>query len=232
MRILRQLSAAVLLPVFLSACLFGGGGGDDRASARGPVAPRASGPVPLPQSPSRDTQQCMSELGRENVSYRALPDQDFGGGCLVVGAVQLLDIGVPVTGLKSMRCPLARTFAAWVRHGVAPAAREILGSELVRVESYGTYACRGIVGAGASASRRVSEHGLANAVDIAAFRLADGRRISVEHDWNASDPRVREFMRIVHRSACRRFKTVLGPEYNAAHYNHFHFDMGRGPFCR
>ncbi|WP_188056525.1 MULTISPECIES: extensin family protein [unclassified Sphingosinithalassobacter] len=223
---------ALLLPLLLTGCIFGGGGSDSpRVPRPGPIEPRASGPIALPGAPDRETRQCLADLERQNVSYRPLPDQDFGGGCLVIGAVQLLDIGVPVTGLKSMRCPLAQTFSAWVRHGVAPAAREILGSELVRVESFGTYSCRGIIGAGASAARRVSEHGLANAVDISGFRLADGRRITLKDDWNSSDPRVREFLQVVRRSACRRFKTVLSPDYNAAHHDHFHLDMGRGPFC-
>ncbi|QIG78445.1 extensin family protein [Stakelama tenebrarum] len=221
---------AALLPLLLAGCLFGGGA--DRVSSNQPIRPRASGPITLPDRETPEARQCRAELARDHVRYTPLPDRDYGGGCLVTNAVQLLDIGVPVSGINSMRCPLAEKFAAWVRHGVSPAAREILGSPLVKVESMGTYACRGIVGAGASASRRLSEHALANAVDISAFVLADGRRITVLEGWDSSDPAVRQFMAIIHRSACRRFRTVLGPEYNAAHHNHFHLDMGEGPFCR
>ncbi len=222
---------ALLLPLLLAGCLFGGGG-NDRVSSNQPIRPRASGPIEMRGAPTTETRQCEADLTRDNVRFSPLPDRDYGGGCLVTGAVELLDIGVPVSGLKSMRCPLAKTFTAWVQHGVSPAAREILGSPLVKVESLGTYACRGIVGAGASASRRLSEHALGNAVDISAFVLADGRRITIEHDWNSNDPAIRQFLQIIHRSACRRFRTVLSPDYNAAHYNHFHMDMGRGPFCR
>jgi hypothetical protein len=42
------------------------------------------------------------------------------------------------------------------------------------------------------------------------------------------------FLKAVHASACRVFGTVLGPEANAAHENHFHFDMAeraRSNFC-
>lgn len=227
-------AARFLIPplsaLLLSACIFGGGR-DDPPSRAGPIRPRASGPVTLASEPTRETRQCFAELSRAGIRYNPLPDRDYGGGCLVAGSVQLLDIGVPVTGLKAMRCPLAEKFSAWVRHGVAPAAREILGSDLVRVETYGTYACRGIVGGGARSAGRLSEHGLANAVDVAAFILSDGRRISVLNDWRSPDPRVRDFMMVIHRSACRRFRTVLGPNYNAAHHNHFHFDLGGNALC-
>jgi len=73
----------------------------------------------------------------------------------------------------------------------------------------GTYACRSIAGSG-----RLSEHATANAVDVAAFILADGRRISVLEGWNG-DERHARFLRSVRVSACRRFNTVLSPDYNA-----------------
>ena len=75
-------------------------------------------------------------------------------------------------------------------------------------------------------------HARAEAIDVAAFVLADGRRISVLGDWNAGEADEREFLRTVQRSACKRFGTVLGPDYNAAHANHFHLEEGNGSFCR
>lgn len=225
----RRRVGFLALPLLLSACIFGGG---DEPPARTPVRPRASGPVTLTGQTPRDTQQCYADLSRAGVRFSPLPDRDFGGGCVVLGAVQLLDIGTPVNGLKSIRCAAARALVGWITYGVGPAARQILGSDVVRIESYGTYSCRGIVGGGAGSAGRVSQHGLANAVDIGGFVLADGRRISLQRDWNGTDPAAREFLRVIHRSACRRFTTTLGPDYNAAHHNHFHFDMGGRPFCR
>lgn len=223
--------ALALLPLLLAGCIFGG---DDSPAPRPvpvPIRERPQGPITLNGPTPRATQQCFTQLSRDEVRYSPLPDRDFGGGCVVTGAVQLLDIGVPVTGLKSMRCELAQTFTAWVRFAVAPAATQILGSELVRVETYGTYACRGIIGGGAATVGKISEHGLANAVDVSGFVLKDGRRITIENGWNSTDPATHEFLRALHKSACRRFNTVLSPDYNAAHYNHLHLDMGRGPFC-
>ncbi len=216
-----------LLPLLLTGCVFGGGGNDRPAPA--PIRPRAAGPVTLNRPTPRETQQCFADLSRAQVRYSPLPDRDYGGGCMVLDSVQLLDIGVPVTGLKSMKCGLARTFTAWVRFAVAPAAAQLLGSPLARVETFGTYSCRGIIGNGAASALRMSEHGLANAVDVSGFVLADGRRVTIERDWRSGDPQVRQFLEAIHGSACRRFATVLSPDYNAAHYNHLHLDMGSGP---
>ncbi|MBB5711629.1 extensin family protein [Sphingomonas xinjiangensis] len=224
MRLVRW--SAVLASVLLTGCVFSSG----REAPRKPPAVRERGsrPVTLLRPTPKETQQCFADLSREEVRFSPLPDRDFGGGCEVLGAVQLIDVGVPITNLKSMRCPLARSFIGWLRFAVAPAAKQILGSELVRVESFGTYSCRAIVG---GASNRLSEHGLGNAVDIGGFVLADGRKIRVLGGWKSDDAQVRDFFKVIHRSACKRFKTVLSPDYNAAHYNHLHLDMGRGPFC-
>ncbi|MEZ0495945.1 extensin family protein [Sphingomonas sp. IW22] len=208
-------------PLLLSACLFGGG---DRPEPRRTAA--KSTPARAPARPTAETRQCLAELDRYSIDYRTLPQQDFGNGCVVVGAVQLLDIGIPVSGLRSMRCPLARNFSNWVRYAVAPAARQVMGSDLVRIESYGTFNCRPIAG-----SKRLSEHGRANAVDVATFVLSDGRRVSVLDGWDGNS-REQRFLRVVFRSACKRFTTALGPEYNSAHANHFHLDMGGRPMCR
>jgi hypothetical protein len=143
--------------------------------------------------------------------------------------VQLLEIGTPVTNLGAMTCPLARQFAHWVRESVQPAAQARFGSPVRRIESFGTYSCRT---RNSRPGARISEHGLANAVDIAAFQLADGRRITVEQGWRSEDENVRLFLRDIHQGGCRRFAVGLGPDSDAFHYNHLHFDLGRGPYCR
>jgi len=219
--------AALSVVLLLASCV-----GGDRNECPGPIRERRSGPVTIANPTPRETQQCFGDLSRESVRFSPLPDRDFGSGCVVTGAVQLLDIGVPVTNLKSMRCPLARTFIAWVRFAVAPAAKQILGSELVKVETFGTYSCRGVIGRGAEGAKTISEHSFANAVDVSGFVLSDGRKVMIVDGWKSSDPQVREFLDVIHRSACKRFQTVLSPDYNAAHYNHLHLDMGKGPFCR
>jgi len=179
--------------------------------------------------PDKVTRQCLAGLRDDGVGFRALSDRRFDNGCSAVGAVQLLEIGTPVSNLGAMTCPVARAFAAWVREAVQPAAKAWLGSRVVKVESLGTYSCRPVNG---QAGGRLSEHGRANAVDVGAFALADGRRVTVLSGWNGEDAKVRGFLRAVHDSGCRRFQIGLGPDANAFHRDHLHFDMGRGPYCR
>ena len=192
-----------------------------------PPARRA--PVAAPAELSKATLQCLADLRREEVQFKTLPDRSYGGGCSAIGAVQLLDIGTPVTNLGAMTCPLARQLARWAREAVQPAAAQWLGSKVVRVESMGTYSCRPVNG---QAGAKLSEHGRSNAVDLAAFVLDDGRRITVLEGWSGEDESVRGFLRAVHQAGCRRFPVGLGPDANELHANHFHFDMGQGPYCR
>ena len=180
-------------------------------------------------APAREILQCRADLTREGVRFKTLPDRTFGNGCSAAGAVQLLDIGTPATRLGAMTCPLARQFARWAREAVQPAANAWIGSRVVRIESFGTYSCRPVNG---MAGGKLSEHGRANAVDIGAFVLADGRRITVLAGWSGEDEDVRRFLRNVHSAGCRRFGIVLGPDSDAFHRDHLHFDMGQGPYCR
>jgi len=215
-----------LLGFVLSGCLFGGGGNDHLPPPRRPAG---APPVTLNLPTSRETQMCYADLSREDVRYSPLPDRDYGGGCNVIGAVQLIDIGVPVTGLKAMRCGLAEEFIGWTRNAVAPAAYQILGSRLTKVETFGTYACRNTIGA---PTTRLSGHALANAVDVSAFILADGRRVSIQDSWRSDDAEVRRFLEVIHTSACKRFGTVLSPDYNVAHHDHLHLEDDHKSFCR
>ncbi|WP_353204901.1 extensin family protein [Sphingomonas sp.] len=220
--------AVLALPLLLASCL---SGGSDR---RAPSRPRGATPITLSLPTSRETQACFADLARADVRFSPLPDRDYGGGCQVIGALQLLDIGVPVTNIKAMRCGLARSFTGWVEYAVAPAARQMLGSDLARIESMGTYACRAVIGAPGApgAAGRLSGHASANAIDISGFVLRDGRRITLQQGWNGGDADTRAFLRAIRASACKRFGTVLSPDYNAAHYNHLHLEDDRAGFCR
>jgi hypothetical protein len=211
----------LLLPLLLAACV----GGADRPAQKPAAKPRVSA---VPAFTSPESRQCIADLGKAGARFTPLANQEFGGGCSAMDAVKLLDIGTPVTNLGPMTCPLARNFAAWVEYAVRPAARKHLGSEVVKVETFGTYSCRNIYG---GRSGRLSQHATANAVDVSGFVLQDGRRVTLLEGWQGADDQ-REFLRTLHASACKRFGTTLGPDYNAAHHNHFHFDMGGQGYCR
>ncbi len=170
-----------------------------------------------------ESRQCLATLKSASVRYSPLPNQTLGGGCRTIDTVKLLSFATEATNLGAMTCPLAASFAAWAQHAVRPAAQAYLGSDVVRIETMGTYSCRNING---GRSGKLSQHAFGNAVDVSAFILRDGRRVSVLNGWRgAADERA--FLRRLHASACKRFGTVLGPDYNAAHANHLHFDMAK-----
>lgn len=124
-------------------------------------------------------------------------------------------------------CALAATLYVWEREVLQPAAARHLGAEVEEVLHYGTFSCRRVNGA---QSGNWSEHAGANAIDVSGFRLSDGRVIEVT-DWTDGDEKS-DFLRAVRDGSCELFVGVLGPDYNAAHHDHFHLDMGRWAMCR
>lgn len=199
-----------------------------------PDAPKRQsiGRSTMVMTPRPEARQCLSELGASRASFTPLPDQYYGAGCSTLNTVRLSALrgdtaSLALTNLGPVRCPLAETFAGWARFGADRAAQQILGSPLARIETMGSYNCRNVAG-----SDRRSAHAEANAIDVSGFVLADGRRITVLGGWNGGSPAERRFLRVVHESACKRFGTVLGPGYNAAHANHFHVEPGGGGFCK
>tara|TARA_R110002072_G_scaffold15856_43_gene62987 strand:+ start:616 stop:1284 length:669 start_codon:yes stop_codon:yes gene_type:complete len=195
-----------------------------------PVARGASNGAAVSIRP--EAAQCLSELARTGSLYSPVPDRHYGAGCQISNSVRLDRLqgdagGFALSNLGPVACPLASAFSGWARFGVDRAARQMLGSPLERIETMGSYSCRNVAGTG-----RLSAHSRAEAIDIGAFVLADGRRISVIDGWSSRDRDEQAFLRTVHRSACKRFGTVLGPEYNAAHRDHLHVELGSGSFCR
>jgi len=164
--------------------------------------------------------------------FTPLQDQRFSASCSAFGAVQmsLVAPGIAITNTKALTCETALPLTRWVEGPVQAAAQRWFGVRVSRVESMGTYSCRNVIGNAASASK-LSEHAHANAVDIGGFVLADGRRVTVLSGWHGADDEA-GFLHEVHDAACRNFITVLSPDYNAAHANHLHFDMGGSSFCR
>lgn len=175
--------------------------------------------------------QCRAVLERSGVAFETLSPAGEGECArpdrTVLTATPLAPAGRPST------CAVAAGIELWLRQSVQPAARELLGSPVARIEHLGIYSCRRVNG---SAAGRWSEHATGNAIDIAAFVLEDGRRISVRADW-ATDGESAEarFLHAVRNSACAIFGTVLSPEYNSVHADHFHLDQaarGFGGVCR
>ena len=130
---------------------------------------------------------------------------------------------VTLTPTATLACPIVSALDRWVSESVQPAAARWFGAPVIEIKQISAYSCRGMVGSGGSG---VSEHAFGNAIDIAAFTFADGRRVTVQEGWHGS-PEEQGFLHDVHLAACDNFTTVLAPGYNAAHYNHIHVDLMR-----
>lgn len=171
---------------------------------------------------------CQQVLAKAGVAFSPVADSGEGE-CGYRDALFLQRTGIAYAPQPlRLSCPMAAALAIWERRVVEPAARRHLGAGVRRIDHFGSYSCRRLYG---RASGPWSEHATANALDIAGFRLTDGRRLSVLRDWPRDDQRS-AFLREVHAGACRLFGTTLGPAYNRAHANHFHLDMRLSSSCR
>jgi hypothetical protein len=173
---------------------------------------------------------CARTLQSPHIEAREIPDGPIKEGCGWTNSVRLVSAGGVRASFDKLTCESAVALALWLEHDVQPAAQRLLGQRVVAIRSFGSYACRNIVGNPLWKHFR-SQHATANAADIAGFVLANGRQISVERQWHGDGPETK-FLHAVHDGACRYFRAVIGPDYNAAHHNHFHLDRGPYPVCR
>jgi hypothetical protein len=163
----------------------------------------------------RDPTRCLAALAQTGMQYDLLPDRVTGAGCGFQNAVRLRSAGVRLGTAPSLSCPMA----------------------VVAIDHLGSYACRNVNrGEGAVPGASRSRHATADALDVAALTLADGRRISVLRSWprdvaaSLDDPAAMLLLD-AHRGACRFFNGVLGPDYNAAHKDHLHLETGGYDMC-
>jgi hypothetical protein len=140
-------------------------------------------------------------------------------GPLTTGAI----LPATLSPAATLSCPIVSALDRWVSEGVQPAAMHWFGAQVVEIKQISAYSCRSMVGAGTS---HISEHAFGNALDIAGFTLADGRKITVKNGWHGT-PEEQGFLHDVQLFACQTFNTVLAPGYNAAHYDHIHVDLMR-----
>ncbi len=181
---------------------------------------------------TEDGERCRGLLDKAGIAYEARSPVENGPHCSVPDGIRLdtgegpQNIGYSPPSL-SMSCPVAAALAVWEWNIVQPAALDLFGQDVARIEHFGSYGCRRI---GGGTTGDWSEHATADAIDIAAFILEDGTRISLVRDWQGAGAKP-VFLRRIRDGACALFSTVLSPDYNAAHADHFHFDQAeRGAY--
>lgn len=178
----------------------------------------------------RDRAFCDRVLRSPYIEAQAIPDQPPKDGCGWNNSVRISALSGANLTTGNLSCESAAALALWVAHDVQPLAQEMFGQRVASIRQMGTYSCRNVVGNPLLKNFR-SAHATANAIDIAGFTLADGRQISVEQNWPGAGQEA-SFLKSVHQRACRYFRVAIGPDYNAAHKDHFHLDRGIGFTCR
>ncbi len=188
------------------------------------LPPGRAAPAPAPMRPATNAPVYQAPQQQQ----RALPPLGPMRGPQTTAAIMPAAVTPPAT----LACPLVSALDRWVSEGVQPAALRWFGAQVSEIKQISAYSCRSMVGAGTS---NISEHAFGNALDIAGFILADGRKVSVKDGWRGT-PEEQGFLHDVQLFACETFSTVLAPGYNVYHYDHIHVDLmrresGRHP-CR
>lgn len=211
-------------------------GGYDRSSSMGarPGAPAPNAPPrrrsifdppsDSPRNVTSDDEDGASAAARAPLS-RSRPPYDrpatipLGPRPQVTGSVR----PVEVKPVAMLACPMVSALDHWIAGAVQPAARRWFGQPVVEIKQISAYSCRGMNG---NPRARISEHAFGNALDIAAFILADGHRVTVREGWRGA-PEEQGFLHDIQVAACEQFTTVLAPGSNRFHYDHIHVDLMR-----
>jgi hypothetical protein len=165
--------------------------------------------------------QCMVDP-RQVGEAEKIANIDEGNGCEVDNAWRIRSLaGVGFSQPAVVNCGMVAPLSDWMINTVQPAAQNAFGESVVAVDVAASYSCRPRNNRGGA---RMSEHGYGNAIDIAAFTLEDGRKVTVEQGFWESRRDAR-FLQKVRDDACRDFNTVLGPGSDRHHDDHIHLDL-------
>lgn len=185
-----------------------------------PYAVPGGRPPPRPSARGPQSHPPQSPYGEQAYPGREAP-QRLGPATPPVATGSGTPIAVAPTA--TLACPMVSALDNWVAGSIQPAAERWFGQPVVEIKQISAYSCRGMNG---QRGAPISEHAFGNALDIAAFTLADGRRVTVKDGWRGPAEE-QGFLRDVHASACEQFSTVLAPGSNIFHYDHIHVDLAR-----
>ena len=227
---------------------------------QGPPSPGQMATIPWTEAEIAEAKaQCSEALSSLTLNYESLPPLKEGL-CGAPAPVLLKSFGrdpeIALDPPATVTCTLAKALSAWLSESVQPHAKALFNSPVTKLH-VGSYTCRNRNG---GADLPLSEHALANALDISDFVLTSGERIAVVDSWPSDNPPLpmpnpdrvssissvkrvsvslddpeRVFLKSVRDDACGIFGTVLGPGADEAHKSHLHLDMkerGAGSFCQ
>lgn len=200
-----------------------------------PAVSRVSNFSPKPVSSVTRTTSSGQKIGRicrdrdlQGINVGRVPGKL--SGCGIKDAVRLYSVsGVQLSTPVVMECDTAHALKTWMDRGMSRAVGR-QGGGVVKVQVAAGYSCRT---RNSKPGAKISEHGKGRAIDISAFHLSNGDRISVLKDWGKG--KKGRILKQMHGAACGPFGTVLGPNADKYHRDHFHFDIARhrgGAYCR
>jgi hypothetical protein len=227
----------------------------ERNPKRGVSSPKRLLPGDVATDPWSDAEiaaakaECTETLSGTRLDFEPLPPMQKGL-CGTPAPILVKSLGsdakVEIDPPATVTCELAKALHDWIFDAVQSEAKALFGAPVVKLQAT-SYACRNRYH---SPNPPVSEHALANALDLTEFVLASGDHVTVINNWpkrslnaalslrstlpltnvstsptGVSVKRESEFLRNVHEYACTTFGTVLGPAANRAHKDHFHLDM-------
>ncbi|ATQ67931.1 MULTISPECIES: extensin-like domain-containing protein [Methylosinus] len=188
-----------------------------------------------PERPAWRTQAenaCLAAGRAQPTAYARIVEEIDGPGiCGLTKPFKVTALqggAVTFNATATLDCSMVAELDQWLADVVQPAAQARFGQNVARINSMGSFSCRGMNG---QSGAPLSEHSFGNALDIGGFVLADGREISIVRDWTRGDEPTKDFLAEIHGGSCRHFTTVLSPGSNPFHYNHIHVDLamhGRG----
>jgi hypothetical protein len=195
--------------------------GGDASPAAAPAGAAVGSPAP-----ADPVQECLAGLKAANVQFRALGAVKKDG-CAVENAIELDAVPSPFGTVSApakptLACAFARQFATWVRDVAAPLTLAYMGSRLTAIDTGPGFVCRNRYD---KPGDKVSEHARGGAIDVMAFALENGVKLTVKES-SASARIEGVLMKTFRATGCGYFTTILGPGSNDAHKEHFHFDMG------
>ncbi len=200
---ITRILAAAGLAAGLTAC---SSGGHESFETEGLVAPLA---------------HCSTKPSDVGIAERLVAIRE-GNGCEVPNPWRVYSVAnVKFSQPATLNCGMVDPIYGWMQNQVQPAAQRSFGESVVSVDVAASYSCRprnNVSGA------RMSEHGYGNAIDIAAFTLESGRKVTVADGWSGGRDE-RGFLRTVRALACEDFMTVLGPGSDRHHRDHIHLDL-------
>ena len=184
--------------------------------------PRLSQPLTSPGNvmPAEEV-DCRKQLRRLGVTFSDLAPINDGGACVIEHPVRVskLSGNIDMKPAATLSCSMALAFAGWTKNELASSARWRYMSGVKTIHQGSSYSCRRIAGTSVA-----SEHSKGNALDVMRIELRNGKDIDVRKPgWFSF--RERGLLTSVRAGGCEYFSTVLGPGYDAAHADHFHFDI-------